>query len=296
MRQKFEHRQPLVVKFMKEHYKNERFRDQRFPVYCSQQRGSGVLVIPHFHKAAELLLVTDGTVTASINGQNHICAQGDVIFLPPYSVHSVISDDMAAGIQGLVFDFSLITADVLGLSPEKILNKNMITDHILEKGDPVCISLGHAIRQAAETYHRNGPTCKLEILSCLHKITALLINHYFHQDVDYSNYDRLQPVLTYIDQNYAQEISLAQLSSILNICDDHLIRLFKAATGKTPIKYIVELRFQKALRLLINTDLSITECACQAGFSNISYMSRIFHSRLNLTPGQYRRNSKKHRL
>lgn len=278
---------------MKENYKSERFRDKDFPVYSSQQQGTDLLVVPHFHKEAELIWVKEGAITLYIHGQAHSCSAGDIIFLPPYSVHSAICEEGSACIRGLVFELSLICADVYGLSLEKIFNKTLVTEHIFKGQRGICPALRALLGQAVDAYDHCGATYKLEMLSALYGITALLVNNYFRSDVDYSNYDRLQPVIDHIHRNYQREISLGELSGILNICDDHLIRLFRSATGKTPIKYIMELRLQEALKLLTDTTLSITECAYRAGFSSVNYMSRIFRANLNATPGQFRKRNRK---
>jgi len=278
---------------MKEYYKSERFRDKSFPVYSSQQKRAGQLVAPHFHKAAELIWVKEGQITLYIHGQAHSCQSGQIAFLPPYSVHSAVSEAGEACIRGLVFELSLIDVDVCGLHPEKVLNKLLIREYIFHAQSTICSALAGFMRQAIDAYERYGATYKLEILSALHGITALLVNNYFQSDVDYANYDRLQPVLDHISRNYQREIPLAELSDLLNVCEDHLIRLFKSATGKTPAKYIMELRWQEALKLLTVTELSITECAYRAGFSSVNYMSRVFRANLNTTPGQFRKRNRK---
>ena len=78
------------------------------------------------------------------------------------------------------------------------------------------------------------------------------------------------------------------MSSLLNICDDHFIKLFKSATNKTPIKYINDLRIEAALKLLVDSNLSITQIADRVGFSNINYMIKVFKDTLNTTPKAYK--------
>ena len=273
-------------------YKYERYRDPAFPVYSSCQRGTGALVTPHYHKAAELIHVSAGAVTVYIHGQAQLCRKGDMIFLPPYTVHSVTSEQADAAIEGLVFAFSLIGADVSGIPVDKILTKSSVKTHIFCADTPICPELATTMKRATEAYHENSATARLEILAALHQITALLVKSAFCSEVDYTNFDRLQPAIDYIETNYHQEIHLEELSALLNVCNDHLIRLFRSATGKTPGKYITELRLQEALRLLTATDQSVTDCAANAGFSSCGYMTRVFRAYLGFTPSQYRQKIK----
>lgn len=276
---------------MRERYKFENFRDQSFPVYSSQKKGTGVLVVPHFHKAAELVKIMAGTVVLYIDSHRYICTQGDIIFIPPFSVHNAVCEE-ASHIRGLTFELSLITEGAFGITAEKILHKNAVTEYVYKSG--MSPELDRSLMQAVDIYLQNASTYKLEMLSALFRISALLINHYFHSYEAYENYDRLQPVIDYIEKNYHREISLSELSGIINVCNDHLIRLFKTATNKTPISYIMDLRLREALKLLLDTDLPITAIAYKVGFSNANYMTRVFRASLQTTPLQYRKNNKRH--
>jgi len=276
---------------MKNKYKFESFRDPSFPVYSSLQKGNGTLVVPHFHKAAELIKVLSGSIVLNIHAQRHICTEGDIIFIPPFSVHNVLCESEYAQIRGITFELSLIPEGAFGIPAEKILNKEAITEYVCRGSTNR--ELGNYMNDAVDIYYRNGPTYKLEMLSMLYRMTAFLINHYFHSYEAYESFDRLQPVIDYIVQNYQRDISLSELSDIINVCEDHLIRLFKSATNKTPIRYILDLRMQEMLKLLLETNLSLTEIANKVGFSNANYMSRVFRARLKMTPSQYRKENKK---
>ena len=111
----------------------------------------------------------------------------------------------------------------------------------------------------------------------------------FDNTVYDNNNTRLTPVFDYIKNNYNSPIRISDMSSLLNICDDHFIKLFKSATNKTPIKYINDLRIEAALKLLVDSNLSITQIADRVGFSNINYMIKVFKDTLNTTPKAYKR-------
>ena len=275
---------------MKESYKFEKFREQSFPVYSSVQQGSGTLVIPHFHEAAELMAVISGTVVCSIHTMRFVCNPGDTVFIPPYSVHSVICEDGQAQIRGMTFELSLIREAVFDIPVEKILNKSTVTEFRFPNG--TAETLKDSFFHAVEVYTRNDATYKLEMLSCLYEITAQLIKTYFHTYAAYKKYDRIQPVIDYINENYRKDIPLTELSGLINVCDDHLIRLFRATTNKTPTAYIRDLRLQEALKLLLDSDRSVTDIAALVGFSSGNYMTRVFRTVLRVTPLQYRKNNK----
>jgi transcriptional regulator GlxA family with amidase domain len=67
-------------------------------------------------------------------------------------------------------------------------------------------------------------------------------------------------------------------------------RLFAPTVGKTPGKHIEDLRFEAAHRQLEVRSASLDEVAKASGFGSAEVLRRVFHRRLGMTPGQYRRS------
>lgn len=273
-------------------YKFEKFSNPNFPVYYSVQKGKGEIVTPHYHEGAEIIKVLGGEITVTIKTEKITFKSGDYIFIPPFCIHSAVGESEDTKIQGLVFELSLINAKFGNLKIQKILEKEKITEFLIEQNSSLYDELDRNFTRAAETYSKTKMSYRLDMLSCIFGICALLCEKYFIDDKNYEDYDRLAPVFEYISQNLNDNIVLSDLSGIINVCDDHLIRLFKKSVNKSPIKYINDLRLQNAMKLLINSDLSITQIAYKTGFSDPNYMTRVFKKALEVTPGQYRRKIK----
>lgn len=95
-------------------------------------------------------------------------------------------------------------------------------------------------------------------------------------------------LLMYVRANYATILSLDDLSRLAKVNKTTLISIFKESFGMTPIRYINQMRMQKAKELLTNTNLSITEIAELIGFQSIHYFSRYFRSKEDCSPLEYR--------
>ena len=102
------------------------------------------------------------------------------------------------------------------------------------------------------------------------------------------NYRRIQPALDYIEAHYAEHIVLSDLSALLNVSEDHFIRLFKRVTRRTPFSYILDYRIEQALKLLGGDEYSISQISDMTGFSNVQYFSQAFKSRVGVSPSIYR--------
>lgn len=100
---------------------------------------------------------------------------------------------------------------------------------------------------------------------------------------------RLDEVLQFLRQNRTEQISLEAAASVAKVSPKSFCRFFKANTGKTLVEYLHELRVGEACRLLLETDLSISEVAFESGFQNLSNFNRRFRQLKKTTPREFRR-------
>ncbi|MBB1251191.1 helix-turn-helix domain-containing protein [Rhizobium sp. G21] len=99
---------------------------------------------------------------------------------------------------------------------------------------------------------------------------------------------RLARVLEFMSENYDQPLTLDRLATEACISRFHFLRLFKEKTGHSPIKHLANIRFAAARRLLLSTDLPISEIARLSGFTSLSGLSKQFTIRFGVSPRQYR--------
>lgn len=109
-----------------------------------------------------------------------------------------------------------------------------------------------------------------------------------NQSFKYLVKNNLYEVLTYIEQNLDDAISIDQLAKIACLSKDHFIRVFKRATTQTPADYINSKRIEKAQMLLLTTDYPIKQIIEKTGFSSQAYFSRLFKKYCSYTPMEYR--------
>jgi len=99
-------------------------------------------------------------------------------------------------------------------------------------------------------------------------------------------------VLSYIDENYSNEITLEHLCTAAGgLSEQYLCRLFKSTVGQRPIEYILRKRIDIARAYLDKTDLAISDIAEKCGFHNTSYFYRNFKKFTGTSPLTYRQNS-----
>jgi len=110
-----------------------------------------------------------------------------------------------------------------------------------------------------------------------------------------SSYDparRLDPaalrlVAEYMHDHIDQHIALDELSNIAGVSRFQFIRLFRASTGLTPMKYLESCRIELARKLIRESNRSMPEIALTVGFADQSYFVKRFRRHAGCTPGQY---------
>ena len=99
---------------------------------------------------------------------------------------------------------------------------------------------------------------------------------------------RVQKVQAYIDDNYKEDIRLADLASIVGMTPTAFSRFFKLRTGKSISDYIIDVRLGHASRMLVDSTTSIAEICYDCGFNNISNFNRIFKKKKGQSPKVFR--------
>jgi two-component system response regulator YesN len=97
-------------------------------------------------------------------------------------------------------------------------------------------------------------------------------------------------VLTYINNNYGSDLSLASLALQFNISKSYLCKLFKNKTGENVNDYIQKIRIGKAKKLLAQGNLIVNEIASRVGYENTSYFIKIFKQNTGMTPYDYKKS------
>jgi AraC family transcriptional regulator len=99
---------------------------------------------------------------------------------------------------------------------------------------------------------------------------------------------QLQQAIDYIHSHLNQDLSLAELASIINISPTYFASLFKQSMGISPHQYVIQQRVEQAKLMLSKTDLAIADIASKVGFSSQSHLTQQFKRLTGMTPKQVR--------
>ncbi len=100
---------------------------------------------------------------------------------------------------------------------------------------------------------------------------------------------RVGHVIGRLENEFACDWSVEELLSIAHMSRSTFMRVFRRATGQTPINYLVRRRIQQAMHLLRNSDEPVARIALAVGFSDSNYFTRRFHRMIGKSPRAFRR-------
>lgn len=265
-------------------------------------RGAYERVSCHWHKEMELFAITDGMAEVNIDGRSYRGREGMIFVIPPDCLHSAIGE------PGVPFAFFAVdfTPAFLSSSTDDCIQQNYMDS--VANGSvvfPTCLvpetewecEAARVLERIRQIFARRDPGCELLIKSGLYELWYLLFTHARTAEQETASADGrigiTRAVIEYIKKNYTGTISLEQLSREFGVSRGYLCRLFKDITKMTIVEYMNYYRISMSAFYLRETDRGISEIAGMSGFGNISYFNRVFRSYMHMTPGEFRKLSRK---
>ncbi|MEQ9695011.1 GlxA family transcriptional regulator [Shimia sp. SDUM112013] len=136
-------------------------------------------------------------------------------------------------------------------------------------------------------YERHGPLLSQAVLNmCLHFV------HRSEADSQTSSKSaslgirnkKLLQIITIFDEEIEQQVELDEVADRVGVSRRQMERLFSHHIGRTPKRYLMDLRLQRARALMAETDLPVSEVAFACGFESTSHFSKRFRERFGVSP------------
>ncbi len=139
-----------------------------------------------------------------------------------------------------------------------------------------------------ENFSKNTTEARMKVFGAM----QLLLSDFFKETLPaHKDLSRFEPVLSYIEENYRDEIPLSELAARMNISTLYFSNFFKATFRISPKQYILNKRLTEGQRLLLETDMTINEIASAVGFANENYFSEFFSSKIGISASKYRKRA-----
>jgi AraC family transcriptional regulator, arabinose operon regulatory protein len=101
--------------------------------------------------------------------------------------------------------------------------------------------------------------------------------------------DPVSQSINFMLEHLTRKLKLEEISIQTGLSASHYSRLFLNRTGHSPIDYFIQLKIQRACRLLDNSGWMIADVSREMGFEDQFYFSRVFRKVMGMSPGEYRK-------
>lgn len=98
----------------------------------------------------------------------------------------------------------------------------------------------------------------------------------------------IRHALRYMADNYSQPLTLGQVAESVGLTENYFSSLFHKTVGISFREHLARIRIEESKRLLLSTDVSLTDIAVSMGFTDQSHYCKVFKRMVGMTPGQYR--------
>ena len=253
---------------------------------------------PHRHDFYEVLYLSGGSGYHIIDSNKYKIEPPCVFFMTPGQTHKL---ELSHDIDGYIFlfspDFYLLNQSnknkLLGFpffhsvnrqNPPLYLantNDNLFLKNLFERG---CIEV-------------KNDNDNQEIIRSLLDLILLTCNRLYPNEngvlLNNKGHILVKKFLQLIEENYQKNLKVNDYADILAITANHLTQLVKQITGKTTIEILQEKNILEIKRLLLYTNLSVTQIATQMNFVDQSYFTKYFKKCTGQTPLDFRKDMAK---
>lgn len=243
----------------------------------------------HTHPAIEIIICKVNVYTVIINEETYRLKEGDILFIPPNSPHSLSAPETGERFI-LLFDTKFFES----FRDASEISAFFASPHLLTmNSDPHLYPFVYSsLSKIIQIYFANENLSEIAIYSEALKTINLLCGSIHDESKDeitvHSDiYDKFVNVLSYIDNNYSEDLTLNSVADTTGFSKFHFSRLFKQYTNTTFYDYLCTRRVNVAKQLL-KSSIPVTEFAFRTGFNNLTTFCRCFKKYVGCSPSQYR--------
>ncbi len=269
-------------------------QSQQFQVEIFDAKRHFSVKYPHRHDFFEVLYLLKGSGYHVIDSNKYEIKPPCVFFMSPGQAHKL---ELSQDIEGYIFIF---TADFYLRNQS---NQNSLIEfpffYTIHQDNPPLILenendvrfLETLFRQSISELKTGGESIPEMLRSILDLILTTCAARYQVSE-NLLNKGKGQIMVKrffhLIEENYQQNISLNDYANLMGVTANHLTQTVKVLTGKTSLQIIKAKQILEIKRLLVHTNLNVSEIANQLHFEDQSYFTKFFKRETGITPLQYR--------
>ena len=273
--------------------------NEQFPYLVSYQKlseyESGSFMW-HWHPEIEITYVQKGTMCYKVNHMVYHLKEGDIVFNNSGALHSgTMENQKDCAYIPVTFDSRLIygffQSTVNSKYVDPVIQDSMLPAICIDQSEPWHKPFREYLLRIIDLDEKKPDFYELDITICLQSMWRLLLEHITYEPQasreNSLEYDRIKKILSYIEENYQNKITLNDIAGHIHLCESECTRLFKRHMNTTLFAFLQEYRIERSLEFL-QDDQPVSAVADKAGFSDPNYYSKVFAKIKGCSPREYR--------
>jgi len=272
-------------------------KSQQFQVEVFDANRHFSVKYPHRHDFFEVLYLLKGSGYHVIDTNKYEIKPPCVFFMSPGQAHKL---ELSNDIEGFIFIF---TADfyLLNRSNQNSLIEFPFFYTIHQDNPPLLLQNENDIRFLESLFRqgiseiRDAAESNTEMLRSILDLILTTCAARYQVTENLLNKGKGQILVKrffhLVEENHLKNLSMSDYSGMIGVTPNHLTQTVKLLTGKTSSQIIKAKQLLEIKRLLVHTNLSVSEIANQLNFEDQSYFTKFFKRETGITPIQYRADS-----
>ncbi len=279
-------------------FSKEAKKSQPFQVELFDANRHFAVKYPHRHDFYEVLYLLKGKGHHIIDGNKYEIKPPCIFFMSPGQAHKIeFSQDIEGYIYIFTPEFYLITQNNQNRLIEFPFFFTIRQDNpplILDKKEDIDFFEILFKKGIAEVDREKENSNSVELLrSVLDLILTTCATLYKSDEQSLKGKGHLvvKKFFQLVEENYQNNLTVAQYADLMALTPNHLTHTVSQLTGKTSTQIIKSKQILEIKRLLVHTNLSVTEIATRLNFPDQSYFAKFFKREVGISPLQYRAKS-----
>jgi len=266
---------------------------QQFQIEVFDANRHFAVKYPHRHDFFEVLYLSEGSGFHVIDGNKYEIRPPCVFFMSPGQAHKI---EFSHDIHGFIFIFTPEFYLIDYNNPNRLIEfpffftiKQDNPPLSLEKQEDV-LFIESLFKRGVDELQKRSDTSVDFLRSLLDIILNFCASRYKTDENLFSGKGHMvvKKFFQLVEENYQKNLTVAQYADLMALTPNHLTQTVTRLTGKTSSQIIKAKQVLEIKRLLVHTNLNITEIATRLNFPDQSYFTKFFKRETGVSPLQYR--------
>lgn len=242
---------------------------------------------PHRHLRIEINYVKKGTCMLHLDNESISFHEGDIMVITSDVNHLFDAGSEGATLMQLEFLPEIFTQFELnsetqastGLAPVFLFSEENRLIKIVNN-----IRIMRVVQRIVSELKSKGEYHQYLVIMYYAELLILIYRYMSETYLPICSNESLKKAIGYIRLHYQKDINITHVAKETGISERHLRKLFSQHLNLSPLEYLNQIRINKAIELLRNTEMSVKEICFMCGFRSPQYFSRIFKQQTGSSP------------